>query len=122
MERDQIVAVLESFTHGLDPATPAVISEDVVRALSAAASMLKDPLASARPRPQAAGSRWSEEEDALLCHEFDGGMPVAEIARQHGRTSNSITLRLVKLGRIDPQTVTVRERASRGSAASEPTH
>lgn len=122
MERDQIVAVLESFTHGLDPAAPVVISEDVTRALTAAASMLKDGGATAKARPQAAGSRWSDEEDALLCHEFDGGMSVAEIARQHGRTSNSITLRLVKLGRIDPQTVTVRERGSRGSAASEPTH
>lgn len=122
MERDQIVAVLESFTHGLDPATPAVLSDDVVRALSAAASMLKDDGAPAKPRPQAAGSRWSDEEDALLCHEFDGGMAVAEIARQHGRTTNSINLRLVKLGRIDPQTVTVRERGSRGSAASAPTH
>ena len=46
-----------------------------------------------------------------LVHEFDGGVPVAEIAQQHGRSRAAINLRLVKLGKIDAESAGVRERA-----------
>jgi hypothetical protein len=97
---------------------------DVIRAFYAAAGMLRQatppPEAGAAAstaersirtdRPASAGARWTNEEDALLCAEFDGGMTVHDIATQHGRTRGAITSRLVKLGRIDPDTVNVRNR------------
>ena len=44
------------------------------------------------------------EEDKLL-DEFDSKMPLAEIAKEHGRTKGGIEARLVKLGRISkPET------------------
>jgi hypothetical protein len=122
MERNQVLTTLDSLANGLDPTTGARIphdlfaSPDVIRALFTAASLLRSadgeetPAPRAGSRPTAAGQRWTEQEDALLCHAFDGGTPVADIARQHGRTKGAITLRLVKLGRIDPETVKTRER------------
>ena len=121
MDRNAVITVLESLANGLDPATGATIphdlfqSADTVRALFAASTMLKEkPPAPARARSGAslvaAGSAWSEQEETLLCQEFDSGMSVAQIALQHGRTSGAITSRLVKVGRIDPATVKTRDR------------
>ena len=39
------------------------------------------------------------EEDKLL-DEFDSKMPIAEIAKEHGRSRGGIEARLVKLGKI----------------------
>ena len=101
MELQQVVSIVESMAAGVDPASDAGV------ALTTAAGLLRQRETN---RPAAAGQRWSEEEDALLAHEFDGGMAVADIARQHGRTKTAITLRLVKLGRLDPDAVKARER------------
>jgi hypothetical protein len=101
MELQHVVSIVESLAAGAEPGS------DVGVALTTAAGLLKQ---RETARPAAAGQRWSEEEDALLAHEFDGGMAVADIARQHGRTKAAITLRLVKLGRLDADTVKVRER------------
>ncbi|HEX7152914.1 MAG TPA: hypothetical protein VF618_15610 [Thermoanaerobaculia bacterium] len=62
---------------------------------------------------QAAGKRWTDDEDARLCRAFDDGVPVGELAARHGRTNAAITLRLVKLGRIDPSEVQWRDRGAR---------
>lgn len=121
MELQRVVSIVESLAAGVDPATGTNIphdlfqTPDVIRALFTAANLLKQraDAPASTSRPAAAGQRWSDEEDSLLCHEFDGGTPVAEIARQHGRTSGAITSRLVKLGRIDPETVKVRDRGAR---------
>ena len=121
MEMERVVSILDSLAAGVDPGSGGVIphetyqSPDVIRALFTAANTLRQPRAAAPARasgdrPHAAGRRWSEEEDSLLCHEFDGGMSVPDIARQHDRTRGAITSRLVKLGRLDPETVRVRER------------
>lgn len=109
MELQRVVSIVESLAAGVDPTSGAHVtfhSPDVSRALSTAATLLKRE----GGRPAAAGQPWSEEEDALLAHEFDGGMPVADIARQHGRSKKAITLRLVRLGRIDPDSVSIRGR------------
>src|SRR5688572_12192789 len=99
MELQQVVSIVESLAAGTEPGSDAGV------ALTTAAGLLKQ---RENTRPAAAGQRWSEEEDALLAHEFDGGMAVADIARQHGRTKAAITLRLVKLGRLDADTVKMR--------------
>jgi hypothetical protein len=110
MELQQVVSIVESLANGVDPGSGAPIafhSPDVPQALTAAAGILRTREGN---RPAAAGQRWSEDEDALLCHEFDGGTPIADIAKQHGRSRGAITLRLVKLGRIEEESVKLRQR------------
>jgi hypothetical protein len=82
------------------------LDERQFAALRVAASALK------KPRAAAAGTRWDEAEDVRLCREFDSGMSVMEMATVHGRSKAAITLRLVKLGRIDASTANVRDRSA----------
>lgn len=89
MERDQVISILESLTDG----QPELIAE----ALAAAVTVLRG-----RPRPESAGQPWTAEEDAQLWAEYDAGMRIADIARQHRRSRGAITSRLVRCGRIDP--------------------
>lgn len=131
MQIQQVISILDSVAAGVDPKTGETIpnevfhSPDVIRAFFTAANVLRSngaatPIAAVpapvrKSRPQAAGARWTEQEDTLLCDEFDGGVSVAEIARLHGRTTGAINSRLVKLGKVDPETVNVRERVRRAS-------
>jgi len=122
MEREQVIAVVESLANGTDPSTGARIphetfhSADTIRALFAAGALLKaDASPAARQRSgntklTSAGAPWNAEEDERLCREFDSKMTVGQIALQHGRSSGAITSRLVKLGRIEPSTVKSRDR------------
>ena len=129
MRMDQVISILESVAAGIDPHSGETIpnnvfhTADVIRAFYAAARMLRQATPPSETngmsleeksvrtdRPPSAGARWTSEEDALVCAAFDGGMAVHDIATQHGRTRGAITSRLVKLGRIDPNTVNVRNR------------
>ena len=122
MDRHEVIAVLESLVNGVDPGTGGrlpleALHADTLNAISSAGKLLKDDEVALRARPQrmnptfpSAGAPWSEEEDQRLLGEHDRGMTVAQIGLAHGRTSNSITLRLVKLGRLDPATTKVRQR------------
>jgi hypothetical protein len=129
MDRPEVIRVLESLANGVDPGSGARIpidafhGPDTVRALFTASALLAGENGSETRRAPAgstkltaAGARWTEEEDARVCAEFDAGMTVAQIALEHGRSSGGITLRLVKLGRIDPATVKLRDRASRAAS------
>ncbi len=125
MERQQVIHTLESLANGLDPASGAPVPHDLlqspstVRALFTAAALLKtanEPSRASTSRFAAAGTPWSAEEDARLAREFDSGMTIAQMALQHGRSSGAISLRLVKLGRIDPVTVKTRERPPRSAS------
>ena len=111
MEQNQVVTILESLANGIDPVTGTACNDvftapAVACALATAADQLK------RNSHPATGARWTVEEDAVLCREFDEGVTVTEIATRHGRTPSAITLRLVKLGRIDAATVRVRQRGA----------
>lgn len=53
-----------------------------------------------RQPPANVGAAWNEEEDNRLAKEFQSGMKIAEIAREHGRTSGAIRSRLKKQGFI----------------------
>lgn len=123
MERHEVIAVLESLANGVDPATgqniPLDMSQGTLDALSIAGALLKeDEIRRPRRNPTfpAAGAPWTEEEDQRLLAEHDSGMTAAQMALAHGRTSNSITLRLIKLGRIDPATAKVRKRGTQPAA------
>ena len=102
MHVEQVVSILDSLV--TDASAERFQSEEARNAISAASALL-------RQRPAAAGARWSEEEDAQLLAEFDGGKALPEIARQHGRSRAAITLRLVKHGRIEADSVKTRQRA-----------
>jgi hypothetical protein len=100
MERNEVIAVLDSLAEG--SAQP----QEVLAALHAASTLLRQSAA----RPAAAGARWTDDEDAQLCREFDDATPVAEIAKTHNRSAAAINLRLVKLGRLEAESVKARRR------------
>jgi hypothetical protein len=114
MNREQVISFVDSLSKGLHPVTGAPVPEDlsgapeVTEALETAAALLR----AAATRPAAAGARWTDDEDARLCREFDNGGQIRELAREHGRTVGAITSRLVRLGRIDPDSVKTRERGA----------
>lgn len=58
------------------------------------------PSSQAKKQPVNAGKPWTELEEDMLLDEFDSKMPIAEIAKEHGRSKGGIEARLVKLGRI----------------------
>ena len=58
------------------------------------------PFSQSKKQPTNAGKPWTELEEDKLLDEFDSKMPIAEIAKEHGRTKGGIEARLVKLGRI----------------------
>lgn len=55
----------------------------------------------AHNRPAGAGRTWDAAEDEELKREFDSGMKIAEIARQHDRTYGAIQARLKKQGLVE---------------------
>ena len=121
MERSQVITVLESLASGVDPTTGVVSHEvfaapNVIRALFVAADLLKQTPAPAKAtqkqQPPAAGTPWTADEDAVLAREFDQGTSIAEIASRHSRSRGAITSRLVKLGRIDANSVRLRDRGA----------
>lgn len=102
MQVEQVVSILDALAAGGPPEL--FQSDDARQAIGTAAALLK-------ARPAAAGARWTDDEDARLLAEFDGGTAVPEIARLHGRSRAAITLRLVKLGKLEEASVKVRGRS-----------
>ncbi len=118
MERKQAVRILEAVRDGVDPDTGEELPADspfqrpdVVRALFTVLSLLKaaDGL-SRRRRPQApnAGQPWTDEDDVRLGEAFDGGASPVELAETFGRSRTAIRARLVQLGRLDANAVSLR--------------
>ena len=58
----------------------------------------------ARRQPANAGKSWSRAEDEQVCEELRRGIDFHQIAKTHNRTIGSIIARLVKLGKIGPNT------------------
>lgn len=46
------------------------------------------------PKPSAAGSRWSPEEEKILLKEIESGIDIDSIAEKHQRTSYAIKMKL----------------------------
>jgi hypothetical protein len=124
MERTQVVSILRSLAEGVDPtknepAHQVFAQPDVIRALFIAAEVVSEAESGARiertgtvrsDRPLSAGLPWSDDEDARLGAEYDAHVVRSEIAALHGRTRGAITSRLVKLGKLDANSVRPRER------------
>ena len=101
MQVEQVVSILDALAAGGRPELYA--SDDAQQAISTAAMLLKQ-------RPAAAGARWTDEEVTQLLGEFDAGVPLPEIARQHQRSRAAIELRLVKFGKLEADAVKARQR------------
>ena len=50
--------------------------------------------------PSNAGKPWTDIEEEKLLDEFDSGMKIFAIAKEHGRSKGAIKSRLVYLGKI----------------------
>jgi len=129
MELERVVFIVEALAAGIDPTNGREIpsgvfqTPEVIRALFIAANALRSGRPSGGggtataaalrgPRPAAAGIRWTDEEDGVLSREFDEGVTLSDIARRHNRTTGAITARLVKLGKVDAESVRVRDRSA----------
>ncbi len=114
MEIQEALTIVRALAEGVSPETGEVLTADVVyqyapvvRALHRAVGgleILEDRERSGRTLPANGGKSWSRAEDALVCEELRRGIDLHQIARTHNRTLGSIITRLVKLGKIGPNT------------------
>ncbi|OFI35332.1 hypothetical protein [Alteromonas lipolytica] len=112
MDIAQAKTLIHALSQGIDPVSGEMLHQDscfnqpaVIRALYAAHSALEKSLAyekRKRALPENAGKAWDLSEDEQLIRLFDEGTSLAELAKQHHRTSGSIKARLEKLGKISP--------------------
>lgn len=109
MDEAKALGIVSALADGINPLTGEVFAEDspyqspdVVRALFLARSALESRRRnrSRHDLPANAGKPWTEEEDAKLLVQFDRGLSVAELAREHERTAAGIQARLEKHGRL----------------------
>ncbi len=98
-----LIAVLADGTNPLTgeilPADDSCNQVEIVRALHTALGELDKVIG--KTKPQNAGKPWTRVELDRLAKEFDGGIPVAEIAKAHGRSKGAIESKLVSLGKIE---------------------
>lgn len=110
MSPSEARVVLENLANGIDPVTGELLGGDsplhqavVVRALFQAVKALSELERRAAPvrlKAEKTGTAWSADEDQRLLAGFDGGQPVAELARLHQRSNGAIRSRLKRLGRL----------------------
>ncbi|WP_047248840.1 hypothetical protein [Chromobacterium subtsugae] len=104
-------SIIEALANGVDPdggqpLPPLAVFDqpEVIRALFLAARALE--MMDGRVRrapPDHAGHPWSELEETQLLQAFDSGLPLKQIAADHGRSRGAINARLQRLGRIGEQ-------------------
>jgi len=114
MEIQEALKIMRALADGLSPQTGEVLSADlvyqyapVVRAFHravAALEILEERERSRRPPATSAGRSWSRAEDAQVCEELRRGIDFQQISRTHNRTVGAIVARLVRLGKITPET------------------
>lgn len=109
MDEAKALGIVAALADGINPLTGEVFSEDspyqspdVVRALFLARSALEGRRRhrSRNTLPANAGTPWTAEEDAQLLAQFDRGLAVTDLAREHERTAAGIQARLEKHGRL----------------------
>lgn len=114
MEIQDALRIMRALADGVSPETGEVLTADsiyqhppVLRAFHRAVLALESVEERERPKktlPANAGKSWSRAEDEQVCEELRRGIDFHQIARTHNRTIGSIIARLVKLGRIGPET------------------
>lgn len=113
MQLESALPIVRALADGVNPVTGEAYPDHspyaeprTLRALYSAVDLMQKEVEREKRRerlPANFGKPWTEGEDKLLAAEFDGGVPMGEIARKHQRTQSSIRLRLEKLGKIEPQ-------------------
>jgi hypothetical protein len=111
MQLDAALPIVRSLADGVNPFTGEAYPDQspyaeprALRALYSAIDLMSRELDREKRRqrlPANFGKPWSEGEDVALAAAFDGGAPMVEIGRKHGRTAGAIRLRLEKLGKIE---------------------
>lgn len=98
--------ILRMLADGVNPMTGEILppedscnQADVIRALHTIIDAI--PSSKLKPQPQNAGKPWTELEENKLLDEFDSGMTVSAIAKEHGRSKGAIESRLVARGKMD---------------------
>lgn len=112
MEIGEALKIMRALADGVNPETGEVLTADavylpVVRALHRSVRALEyveERERSKKTQPANAGKSWSRAEDEQVCEELRRGIDFNQIAKTHNRTVGSIIARLVKLGRIGPNT------------------
>jgi hypothetical protein len=114
MEIQEALKIMRALADGLSPETGEVLSADlvyqyapVVRAFHRAVGALEimeERERSRRAPATNAGRSWSRAEDAQVCEELRRGIDFHQISRTHHRTVGAIVVRLVRLGKIGPET------------------
>lgn len=114
MEIGEALKIMRALADGVNPETGEVLTTDavyqylpVVRALHRSVRALEyveERERSKKAQPANAGKSWSRAEDEQVCEELRRGIDFHQIAKTHNRTIGSIIARLVKLGRIGPNT------------------
>jgi len=109
VEISQAIAIISCLADGVDPYTGEVLEDspfqhaDTVRALVLAVKALERMEAREsriQRLPQNAGNTWHPEEQERLLKRFEEGVPIKELAKEHGRTEGAIRSRLMKLGKL----------------------
>jgi hypothetical protein len=113
METGEALKIMRALADGVSPETGEVLAADsvyqyapVVRAFHRAVGALEyreEREQSRRTLPANAGKSWSRAEDEQVCEELRRGIDFHQIAKTN-RTVGSIIARLVKLGKIGPNT------------------
>lgn len=114
METQEALRIMRALADGIDPESGETLSAEavfqcppVVRAFHRAVLALEYIEGRERSKktpPAKAGKPWSRAEDALVCEELRRGIDFHQIAKTHNRSVGSIVARLVKLGKIGPNT------------------
>jgi hypothetical protein len=114
MEIQETLRIMRALADGVNPETGDCLVADavyqyppVVRALHQAVGALEimeERLRNKKTSPAKTGKSWSLAEDQQVCEELRRGVDFHQIAKTHNRTIGSIIARLVKLGRIGPNT------------------
>jgi hypothetical protein len=125
MEREHALKILNALANGVHPATGEMFAADspyqhpdTVRALFEAMRTMEGGAAKTTNAERKAGGdvpantfvRWSLEEELRLAAGFDAGKSTAELARLHNRSRAAIEARLLKMGKIDANALTVQLR------------
>lgn len=97
--------LLSVLADGIDPFTGELLPQnhvcnqpEMIRALHEVLNVI--PSAKKKNLPRNAGKPWTELEEEKLLDEFDSGMTIAAIAKEHGRSRGAIESRLADLGKI----------------------
>ncbi|GEN24542.1 hypothetical protein HCU01_24910 [Halomonas cupida] len=113
MDTDNAWQIITTLASGVDPITgeiqPAdstLQHPDIVRALYVASMALQERLGNSSTRraarPERAGAPWSDEEDLQLVQAFEEDIGPNDLADRHQRTRGAIHARLIRLGKIAP--------------------